>query len=94
MSYRIGANDASGIDDDITAQDVGTTRALHVFSKGGVGGILQGVSYDYIARTETAADTDTFTYKTGGSGGTTVAVVTVVYESSAKEEILTVTRTS
>lgn len=58
------------------------------------GGMLQGVTYDYVARTEPAADTDTYTYKTGGASGTTVAVVTVVYESSSKDEILTVTRTT
>ena len=47
-------------------------------------------AYDYFsgAHTET---TSTYTYKTGGQSGTTVAVVSIVYTSVDKDEILSLT---
>lgn len=48
--------------------------------------------YDYISRTLTNSTTETYVYKTGGSGGTTVATVTVVYTDSTLQTISTVTR--
>lgn len=50
--------------------------------------------YDYIALTYVAAgngagEIETATYKTGGSGGTTVAVLTITYDAS--DRIATVT---
>ena len=35
--------------------------------------------------------TETYTFKTGGSGGTTVGTVTVVYTSSAREVLVSAT---
>lgn len=58
------------------------------------GGLLKGVVYDYVARTEPSTVIDRYTFKTGGSGGTTVAVIDVTYTSVAKEDISTVERTS
>lgn len=49
-------------------------------------------AYDYIALTQ-ASTTDTFVFKTGGSGGTTQATVVVTYTSSAKTTLDNVTKT-
>jgi len=48
--------------------------------------------YDYVAQVQ-AATTDTWTFKTGGSGGTTVATVTITYVDATKAVILNVART-
>lgn len=47
-------------------------------------------SYDYIALGYTGSDLTTVTYKTGGSGGTTVATLTMTYSGGVLQ---TVTRT-
>ncbi len=49
-------------------------------------------TWDYISLTE-AATTDTYTYKTGGSGGTTTATIVITYTSSTKLTIDNITRT-
>lgn len=61
----------------------------------GVSGSLVPESYDYIALTYVAAgdgmgEIETVTYKTGGSGGTTVALLTLTYNTDDK--LATVTR--
>ncbi len=48
--------------------------------------------YDYISLA-VAATTDTYTFKTGGAGGTTVATVTITYTDSTKVTISTVAKT-
>jgi len=64
--------------------------------------LLQGIAgftvsgYDYIALTYVAAgngagEIETVTFKTGGSGGTTIATLTLAYNAS--NEISSVTRT-
>lgn len=50
-------------------------------------------AYDYMSYTNTNATTDTYTYYTGGVGGTLVATVTIVYTDSTKAQVSTVTRT-
>lgn len=54
-----------------------------------VGGLNQiaGIDYDYLDVQQTDTDTETFVFKTGGSGGTTVRTVVVNYTSSAKTDI-------
>jgi len=57
--------------------------------------VLVPDNYDYIALTYVAAgngagEIETATYKTGGSGGTTVATLTITYNSDNK--IATVTK--
>lgn len=46
-----------------------------------------GTDYDYLDVQQTDADTETFVYKLGGSGGTTVRTIVVNYTSSAKTDI-------
>jgi hypothetical protein len=47
--------------------------------------------YDYLAITYIGAtdDIDTVTYKTGGAGGTTVAVLTMAYDGSGRLDEVT-----
>lgn len=56
-------------------------------------GMLAGIAYDYLSVAYTDADTETYTFKTGGSGGTTVATIVINYTDSTKDFISNVTRT-
>lgn len=49
-------------------------------------------SYDYIAVTYPSTTSEVYTYKTGGSGGTKVATVTIVYTTTSKCLISSVTK--
>lgn len=49
------------------------------------------VVYDYIALSPTGTNPTTIVYKAGGSGGTTVATVTLTYDGN--NNVQTVTRT-
>jgi hypothetical protein len=69
----------------------GTTSRL-VTVTGGLGTLLAGVSYDHISASYPNSVTEVYSYKTGGSGGATVATVTVVYTSGSKNNVLSVTR--
>jgi hypothetical protein len=51
------------------------------------------VEYDYVGVTYPTTTSEVYTHKTGGSGGTTVSTVTVVYTDTTKENISSVTRT-
>lgn len=57
------------------------------------GGILVKEAFDYIEASYPNATTEIFVYKEGGSGGTTVATVSITYTDGTKESISTVTRT-
>lgn len=48
--------------------------------------------YDYISLAQ-ATLTDTWTFKSGGAGGTTVATVTVTFTDATKATISTVAKT-
>lgn len=63
-----------------------------ILTSGSVGGTLVTDAFDYIGVAYPNATTETYTYKSGGFGGTTVAVVTVVYVDSTKEELSSVTK--
>lgn len=54
-----------------------------------VGGLplTPGIDYDYVDVQQTDGDTETFVYKTGGSGGTTVRTIVVNYTSSTKADV-------
>jgi len=57
-----------------------------------IGGFTIG-EYDYISVAYPNTTTEVYTFKTGGSGGTTVATITVVYSDSTKEALTSVTKT-
>ncbi|MCA9333894.1 hypothetical protein KC963_02500 [Candidatus Saccharibacteria bacterium] len=52
-----------------------------------VTGLVPGVDYDYLDVQQTDSDTETYVYKTGGSGGTTVRTIVVNYTDSTKKNI-------
>ena len=54
---------------------------------------LLPIVFDYISANYAGATSDVYTYKTGGSSGTTVATITVVWTDSTKTVLSTVTRT-
>jgi hypothetical protein len=54
---------------------------------------LINVAYDYISATYPTETQEVYVYKTGGSGGTTVATITVNYTDSTKTNISNVART-
>ena len=49
-------------------------------------------NYDYISVAYPINTTEVYTFYVGGSGGTLVATVTVVYTDSSKQNLSTVTR--
>lgn len=49
--------------------------------------MVAGEDFDYLDVQQTDSDTETFVFKTGGSGGTTVRTIVVNYTSSAKTDI-------
>lgn len=50
--------------------------------------------FDYVSMALSSGDTtETYTFKTGGSGGTTVATVTVVYTDSTRKVFASATKT-
>lgn len=67
-----------------------TTGGLNVTP---ISGTLVSAAYDYISVSYPSATTEVFTYKSGGSGGTTVSTITVSYTDGTKENISTVART-
>lgn len=69
--------------------DANTGQAFRVGNP--AGGIVSDY-YDFLSLTEDTT-TDVWTYKAGGSGGTTVATVTITYTDSNKGTISTVVRT-
>lgn len=50
-------------------------------------------SYDYISAAYPLTTQEVYTFKTGGSGGTTVATITVNYTDATKANISTVAKT-
>ncbi len=53
---------------------------------------LVNVTFDYISAAYPTTTQEVYTYKTGGSGGTTVATITVNYTDTTKNYITNVTR--
>mgnify|MGYP001061082690 CR=1 FL=1 len=51
------------------------------------GGLTPNEDYDYIDVQQTSATVETYVYKDGGSGGTTVLTIVVTYVDSTKADI-------
>lgn len=66
--------------------------ARRVLISGG-NGFLSDVEFDYIAATYPSSTQEVYTYKAGGSGGTTVATITVNYTDANKTSISSVAKT-
>lgn len=84
----------------------GQSSALEVTSKGNAKVSLFDVNnnnvspnplnlspYDYVSMTEAPAGTETYTFKSGGAGGTITNTVVVVYTDATKATLSTVTKT-
>lgn len=82
---NIGSDLAQGLTDtELRATPVPVSEATGLVPK----------VYDYMSYTDTNTTTDTYVYKTGGSAGTTVATVTIVYsDATTKSIIASVART-
>lgn len=82
------------LDKDQVIQDVydPSERALKITGSVTSGGVLVTEEFDYIEAAYPDDTTEIYTYKLGGSGGTTVAEVTVTYVDNTKAEILTVSK--
>lgn len=68
---------------------VGSTVAVNVK-------VLTGLipeSYDYVAVTYPTSTTEQYVFKTGGSGGTTLATVVLTYTDSTKANLSSVAKT-
>ena len=50
-------------------------------------------AHDYISYTNTSGTVDTYVYKTGGSGGTTVATLTITYTDTTKSQPSSIVKT-
>ena len=55
--------------------------------------VLVPEKYDYVAITYPDIVTEVYTYKSGGSGGTTVGTLTYVYNDSTKQKLVSIART-
>lgn len=64
------------------------TSSINVKTQGN----LNPVTFDYVAITYPSATQEVYTYKSGGSGGTTASTITVNYSDSSKRQISNVTR--
>ena len=73
---------------EVTTSEVGDKAALDVIPMNS----LVPDGYDYVAVTYPTSTSEVFTFKTGGSGGTTVATITLVYTDASKNDLSTVTK--
>lgn len=55
-------------------------------------GGLVSAAYDYIARTTPDTTSEVYTFKSGGSSGSTVATITIVYTDTTLATISSVTK--
>lgn len=69
----------------------GTQKVIKLASDGSVRtkslGQLVNVDYDYLSVNYASATQEVYTYKTGGSGGSTVATVTLNYTDATKASL-------
>ncbi len=87
MKNRVALVSAASV--PLGTATVSGVEILKVFPIGG----LVGDAYDYIAVTYPSDTQEVYTFKTGGSGGTTVSTVTVNYVDSSKAQLLNVAAT-
>jgi hypothetical protein len=77
-------NHAKRVDNYVWNTDTGLWERMST-------GLQAGKDFDYVDVQQTNSTTETYVFKTGGSSGTTVQTIVVVYTSSAKSDIDTVT---
>lgn len=77
-------NHAKRVDNYVWNEDTGLWERMST-------GLQAGKDFDYVDVQQTNATTETYVFKTGGSGGTTVQTIVVVYTDATKANIDTVT---
>lgn len=77
------ADTATGEFEKVTVTASGTKTGLDVMAVNS----LVPEAYDYISLTYTGSDLTGVVYKTGGSGGTTVATLTLTYSSNILQTV-------
>lgn len=86
---------SASYDKEYTAQEV-LNKVFNEETNSLDTGITSGLNlpkYDYVSMALSGVNTiETYTFKTGGSSGTTVATVTVVYTDSTREVLSSVTK--
>ena len=88
MTQPGGSSSSGGLTDtQLRASPVPITGSITVTAGG-----LAIPACDYIALAQDTL-TDTYTYKSGGAGGSTVATLTITYTTAAKTIISTVVKT-
>ena len=85
----LAADSTTGEAKPLTSTDVGGDAALNVYQSA----LFINVAYDYVSVAYPDATTETYTFKSGGSGGTTVSTVTIIYTDSTKDSLSSVART-
>jgi len=85
----IGVDSVSFTDTTTVAVNATTHELL---TNSTVNGMLIRVNYDYVGIAYPDGTTEVYTFKTGGSSGTTVATITLVYTDVTKANLSTVTK--
>lgn len=93
MSNFTDSAQSKQIDQREHNEDASAKRVVSYYQDGSGNWVQVGVSlvpnvdYDYIDVQQTSSTVDTFVFKTGGSGGTTVQTVVLTYTDSTKNDI-------
>lgn len=77
--------------DPVTHRLLATTTVSGTVDVNVVNGLVT-LAHDYISAAYPDDTTEVYTFKTGGSSGTTVATITIVYTDNTKENLSTVTK--
>ena len=91
ITYRVLGPQSAGLPDGTTFKttESGGAHTQHVKVDAMLAG-LEIPAHDYISLGYTGSNLTTVVYKTGGSGGTTVATLTLAYSGS---DLVSVTKT-
>lgn len=97
MNYENQSEGSKALDQREHSSDAGAKRVVIRYQNPDNGDwynfvpdMVSGVDYDFIDIQQTSSTVETYVFKLGGSGGSTVRTVTVTYTSSAKTDLDTV----
>jgi hypothetical protein len=81
-------------EENVTKGNLSAKRvALYTYNSGNdqlepfASGLAPGIDFDYVDVQQTSPTVETYVFKTGGSGGTTVRTIVVNYTDSTKSDI-------
>lgn len=90
MSGNYPASPSATLRTKVTGTQFGTDKFAQDVNM--ANSMLAGVKYDYVSVAYPDTVTEVYTFKYGGSGGTTSATITIVYTDATKEFLSTVTK--